>query len=553
MTPWVLALAFATLAATGQAEVYRYGLMLGEFGSNANLRYRQSGMYSHGNAPSTTAPGNGHAYLDFGGLEFSMADAWIRKMAETAGVSAEAYPDPNDKTTTVVNVAVFEARHFDELGAKIRANLAKQYCCSDFVQNRTSCKPDKGLVINAPPQQVNGSIEVVRVEVPHNGDKVLLKDVGRVFPGNEKYSKYKIRKTGLYTLLLANCDYENRASVVVRGQTVWMNPFGYLPGELYGMMPFFGVLACLYFVLLVVWLVLCLVNRRELMWLQLWISVVIGLGALETAIKFGDFLGWNAEGMRNTGLLASGLVFGVTKRALSRVLVLMVSLGYGVVKPSLGNAWARIALLGAAYFMLTMVYDMLTNLPASNKLVGEPAFLDSMTMLVLMSSLVDVIFYMWILQALVQTIQYLDMRKQTVKLQLFRRFRVVLVISVIFSVAWAIYTMVASVEGYFAKHWKSQWNVNAVWEVLYLLILAAIAFLWMPSSNSQRYAYSMELATFDPDEHEAQEQADLEEEAEFGGALGDDVEMVAQGPPTAADQFTEAITGNPMIGGEKLS
>ena len=37
-------------------------------------------------------------------------------------------------------------------------------------------------------------------------------------------------------------------------------------------------------------------------------------------------------------------------------------------------------------------------------------------------------------------------------------------------------------------------------QVLYLAILAAIAFLWMPSANSQRYAYSMELATFDPDE-----------------------------------------------------
>ena len=143
--------------------------------------------------------------------------------------------------------------------------------------------------------------------------------------------------------------------------------------------------------------------------------------------------------------------------------------------------------------------------------------MDSLTMLVLFMSLVDVGFYMWILQALIQTIQYLEQRKQNIKLQLFRRFRCVLVVSVVFSVSWAVYTMAASVKGYFEDHWKSQWNVNAVWEVLYLAILAAIVFLWMPSANSQRYAYSMELATFDPDDKGGPDGPDEEEDLEEDG------------------------------------
>jgi hypothetical protein len=36
--------------------------------------------------------------------------------------------------------------------------------------------------------------------------------------------------------------------------------------------------------------------------------------------------------------------------------------------------------------------------------------------------------------------------------------------------------------------------------VIYVVILMAVAFLWMPSANSQRYAYSMQLKNFDPDE-----------------------------------------------------
>jgi hypothetical protein len=108
-----------------------------------------------------------------------------------------------------------------------------------------------------------------------------------------------VKKTGLYTLLLANCDNENPADIMVTGQTVWMNPYGksdttrttrttranyanctpiltrivtlslgYLPGELYGMMPFFGVLAGIYTLVGIIWAIMCYVNRKDLMLLQ---------------------------------------------------------------------------------------------------------------------------------------------------------------------------------------------------------------------------------------------------------------------------------------------
>ena len=216
----------------------------------------------------------------------------------------------------------------------------------------------------------------------------------------------------------------------------------------------------------------------------------------------------------------------MTKRALSRVLVVMVSLGYSVVRPHLGSRMPRVAGLGMAYFVLAMSYDLLLNLPSNNKHLGQSAYMDSLTVLVLLLALVDIIFYMWILQALMSTISYLERKNQSAKLLLFRRFRCVLIISVLFSLAWSIYSMAASVDGYYEQHWKQQWSINAVWEVLYVMILIAIAFLWRPSRfvsilrdlvfpppraahvflfhifrNSQRYAYSQQLATSDPDEN----------------------------------------------------
>lgn len=112
--------------------------------------------------------------------------------------------------------------------------------------------------------------------------------------------------------------------------------YGYLPGELFGMMPFFGVMACVYAVAVFAWCVLAVWHWSELTTLQSWVTAVLVMGLLENAVKFGDYLSWNAEGHRNPATLAAALVLSVTKRALSRALVVMVSLGYSVVRPSLG-------------------------------------------------------------------------------------------------------------------------------------------------------------------------------------------------------------------------
>jgi hypothetical protein len=54
-------------------------------------------------------------------------------------------------------------------------------------------------------------------------------------------------------------------------------------------------------------------------------------------------------------LMMTGVIFGIAKRTLSRVVVLLLSLGYGVVKPSLGDDMPKVVQLGCAYFCLSVV------------------------------------------------------------------------------------------------------------------------------------------------------------------------------------------------------
>jgi len=328
-------------------------------------------------------------------------------------------------------------------------------------------------------------------------DVAFDQDEGRSKKRYEHNRPFRVRQSGLYTLLLANCDALNRAPLSITGESRWMNPFGYLPGELYGLMPFFGVLASLYLLLCGTWLTLCLLHRKDLLRLQTWISIVLLLGLLESAVKLGDYLAWNASGHRHTGALGAGIVLGVTKRALSRTLVVMVSLGYAVVRPSLGVQLPHALGLGAAYACLALWYDLVVQLPAHRRLDSASGFaVSGPVVLAVLLALVDCAFYSWTFKALTSIISYLERKKEARKLLLFRRFQSVLLWSMVFSGAWGTFlTLEAAVHGFFEKHWQAQWSVSAVWEVLYVLVLGAIAFLWMPSENATRYAYSSQLRT----------------------------------------------------------
>ncbi|CAM9185938.1 unnamed protein product, partial [Heterosigma akashiwo] len=293
----------------------------------------------------------------------------------------------------------------------------------------------------------------------------------------------------MYVLLMANCD-ELGQGLTLEGHTVWMNPYGYLPGEWYGDLPFHGAVALLYLALGAAWLALGLRRCRELLGIQMWATLVLGLGMTETATKYFDFLAWNDEGRRNLGAMVFGIIMGVSKRALSRILVLMAVLGYGVVKPSLGRTRRNVLALGGAYLVFSLAEDLLTHLPRADAELQAPSYVEVLLFVTLAIALVDVLFYVWTFQALAQTITYLSARKQTVKVTLYLRFRYVLVVTVLFAIAWAVYSVIMSGGNRLQEQWKDAWSVNAAWEVVYLFILLWLCILWRPSANNQRYAYS---------------------------------------------------------------
>jgi hypothetical protein len=276
---------------------------------------------------------------------------------------------------------------------------------------------------------------------------------------------------------------------------------GYLPADLFGDLPFYLTLSCCYLIIGLTWMALCLCHWDQLMPLQMWISAVLFIGMMETTLLFAHYLNWNDAGVPALSITVIGLIFGVLKRALSRILVQLVSLGYGVVRPSLGEDMTRVLYLGGAYFVFSLIYTLITTWPTSSKKVAEPTY-DLISLLVFILATIDTTFYIWIFTSINNLMVSLAARKQSVKYLLYRNFRTVLFTLLFFTCLWALYGSVFFLDdnGASNKNWRDKWTIDALWELIYFATFVAVAILWAPSSNSQRYAYSIELSQLDDDE-----------------------------------------------------
>ena len=233
---------------------------------------------------------------------------------------------------------------------------------------------------------------------------------------------------------------------------------------------------------------LCLRHCAQLLPLQSCISAVIFLGAVESATWYFDYISFNAGGTRGVAPVVLGVLLSTVKKCVSRLLVLVVCLGYGVVRPTLGNVAYRVMALGLVYFVLAATLDVASNVSKLSQLS-----VSSRLLLIIPMALLDAFFYWWLFSGLARTLQQLSSRRQSAKLLLYRRFSHVLLAAVVASTLWVGWQMAVIVSASLDARWHQLWVFDAFWHVLYFMVLLAICYLWSPSKNNRQYAYMDEL------------------------------------------------------------
>ncbi|CAI5461962.1 unnamed protein product [Closterium sp. Yama58-4] len=403
------------------------------------------------------AVANGKAYVRFQHLTFHRP-IWEARDAPVAG------------QTGLIEALLFEVGDRARIGHTSPTGT-RSFCCTPELVRKTGCNP--GHLIVRPRDDDSKWPRVVEINFMGNDSAV-----------EAAASEMHITRTGMYYLWFVICD-KNLAEVSVTGGTVWKNPSGYLPGMMTPYLNFFSAMSIAYLLLGLLWLVQYARFWRDVLQLQHCITAVLFLAMVEMAAWYFDFVNFNASGYRPIGITVWAVSVGAVRKAVSRVLILVVAMGFGVVRPTLGGLSGKVVALGAAYLLAAEGLDVMQNVGAIDDLSsGERVIL------VLPVAVLDAAFILWIFTALSKTLALLQAKRTTHKLELYRRFTNMLALSVLISVAWIAYEIFFKVTDPFNERWQADWITGCFWHVLTFSLLCVICILWAPSQASTRYAYS---------------------------------------------------------------
>ncbi|XP_016133719.1 transmembrane protein 87A isoform X1 [Sinocyclocheilus grahami] len=256
----------------------------------------------------------------------------------------------------------------------------------------------------------------------------------------------------------------------------------YISASEWPLMIFYMVMCIIYVILGVLWLALSACYWRDLLRIQFWIGGVIFLGMLEKAVYYAEFQSIRYDGHSVQGAVVFAEVLSAVKRTLARVLVIIASLGYGIVKPRLGALLHRVVGVGLLYLIFSIIEGVLrvnTEHGGSSRLLCD-----------IVMALIDSCIVWWIFISLAQTMKLLRLRRNVVKLSLYRHFTNTLIFAVIASVIFIVWTTKTFKLSKCQSDWRELWIDDAFWRFLFSSILLVIIFLWRPSANNQRYAFS---------------------------------------------------------------
>ncbi|CAJ2506059.1 Uu.00g001890.m01.CDS01 [Anthostomella pinea] len=328
---------------------------------------------------------------------------------------------------------------------------------------------------------------------------------------------YPIKKTGYYCVAAFGYNTDEFMGVVE-----FREAYGELPATQIPKLPFYGGITILYAVVVVFWGFLYYQHRYDILPVQNYITAILVFLVVEMLMTWGfyDYLNRNGSNVGAKVLLVVVAVLNAFRNSFSFFLLLIVCMGYGVVKPSLGKTMVYVRWLAIAHFVFGLVYAI-TSLLISPDTAGPFVLL---IVLPLAGTLTA--FYVWTLNSLNFTLKDLRERKQTVKEAMYKKLWWCILTSILVIFGFFFFNSFsfasASDPDYVPFHWKSRWFILDGWlNLVYFADVAWVAYVWRPTANNRRFAMSDEIAQDEDGGFEfadvgAPDDSDDDEEANIG-------------------------------------
>ena len=354
-----------------------------------------------------------------------------------------------------------------------------------------------------------------------------------------------VLRTGIHYAFLKLCDKNSVAIKTDFGELnfdwhaklVFRNPYGYTPARMYGLMPFYGLVAGLLGLVLICFLALMFKYRDQLIPLHGGIASIMCVAVLEAVLTYNAWMQVNELGPAlcypqcGTPFLAA-IVVSQMKSTLSRAFLLVVCMGLGVTRAKFENkVWAAIISLHTVYFATSLNVDIQD---VSNIVSGGTT--DAVwTMPQVLS---DLLIIMWIFLAISHTQKKLKQEKQTLKLKMY--LKLVRIIS-FFTAFWVVFVVLLLMKDskIIPWPWRYAWVWQAFSHVGYFFILCAVSWAWGPSNVSSQLAHSQQISMTEDDADEIELS---------GGVRSTDVDAFTLEDDDDDDEDEETNDGNARDG-----
>ncbi|KAL1954166.1 hypothetical protein VTO42DRAFT_1574 [Malbranchea cinnamomea] len=362
--------------------------------------------------------------------------------------------------------------------------------------------------------------------------------------------KYAVERTGFYCV--STYAYSGEA---YNGIVSFRNAYGELAATQIPKLPFYGTLTIIYAVIAVFWAFLYVQHRHDILPVQNYITAILVFLIVEQLMTWGFYDYQNRHGSNafSKVLMTIVAILNAGRNSFSFFLLLIVCMGYGVVKPSLGRTMIYVRILAIAHFVFGVIYAV-ASLTISPDSAGPLVLLVVLPLAATLTA-----FYIWTLNSLSATLKDLVDRKQRVKAMMYKKLWWCILGSIIVIFAFFFINSFVfaskSVEEFVPEHWKTRWFVLDGWlNLVYLFDIMFIAYLWRPTANNRRFAMSDELAQ-DDDGFEIRSLASsLDEEATPGSSDHRPTEGQQGSQPSnnAPKATTSAPHQRPSLEGETI-
>ena len=301
--------------------------------------------------------------------------------------------------------------------------------------------------------------------------------------------QYNVKKTGYYCVGTYGYTAPDYKAVVE-----FRNAYGELQAAQIPKLPFYGGMTIVYAVMAIFWGFLYVQNRHDILAVQNYITAIIVFLIVEQLMTWGyyDYSNNHGNNALSKVMMIIVAILNAGRNSFSFFLLLIVCMGYGVVKPSLGKTMWYVRILAIVHFVFGVIYAV-ASLTITPDNAGPLVLL---VILPLAGTLTA--FYVWTLNSLNFTMKDLLQRKQSVKATMYRRLWYIILGSIVVIFGFFFlnsFTFAGRSDPDFVpNHWKTRWFILNGWlNIVYLIDIASVAYIWRPTANNRRFAMSDEV------------------------------------------------------------